>query len=125
MNEIIHTLAKPVQFEEKTYETLVLDFDSLTGRDIKEAKKRFDNLGVRITPVLAMDTEFAAYVAARAAKVPVEVFDYITASDYVAVTQMVINFFMNSGLFKNEIEAREMLKAKESADMKLIDTYGN
>lgn len=121
MSEIIHTLAKPVQFEGKTYESLVLDFDSLTGRDIKEAKKRFDTLGVRVTPILAMDTEFAAYVAARAAKVPVEIFDYIPAADYVSITQMVVNFFMTSGLFKNE--TREMIEAKEGAETKLIDSY--
>lgn len=121
MSEIVYPLKNPVTFEGKTYENFVFDFDRLTGRDVKEAKKLFDAPGGRITPILAMDTDFAAFIAARAAKVRPEVFDYISASDFISITQMAINFFLSSGFSKAEV--REMKLAKENADQKLIESF--
>ena len=115
MSEIVYPLKNPVTFEGKTYENFVFDFDRLTGRDVKEAKKLFDAPGGRITPILAMDTDFAAFIAARAAKVRPEVFDFIS------ITQMAINFFLSSGFSKAEV--REMKLAKEKADQKLIESF--
>lgn len=121
MSEIVYPLKKSVTFEGKTYDNFVFDFERLTGRDVKEAKKLFDSPGGRITPILAMDTDFAAFIAARAAKIRPEVFDYIPAADFIAITQMAINFFLTSGFSK--AEAMEMKLAKEHADQKLIDSY--
>ena len=42
MSNVVHKLLRPVKFEDKTYEMIPLDLDSLSGRDIKEAKKEFD-----------------------------------------------------------------------------------
>ena len=40
----------------------------------------------KVSFVLSADSDFAAYLAARASKLPVELFDYIPAPDYVVIT---------------------------------------
>ena len=42
MSNVVHKLLRPVKFEDKNYEMIPLDLDSLSGRDIKEAKKEFE-----------------------------------------------------------------------------------
>ena len=96
-----HQLKKEVTFEDKVYKELDLDFDGLTGRDVREAKKASDRPD-KIVPVLAMDTEFAAALAAKAAKVPVELMDFLSAPDYMAVTQATVNFLVVSGFSAEE-----------------------
>nr|DAN99537.1 MAG TPA: tail assembly chaperone protein [Caudoviricetes sp.] len=112
MSNVVHKLLRPVKFEDKTYEMIPLDLDSLSGRDIKEAKKEFELANPqKVSFVLSADSDFAAYLAARASKLPVELFDYIPAPDYVVITQTVINFLLLSGF--GEAEARIIQQAKD------------
>lgn len=39
MAEIIQYLKKPIEYEGKKYEFLALDFEALTGKDVREAKE--------------------------------------------------------------------------------------
>ena len=111
---VVHKLLRPVAFEDKTYDMIPLDLDSLSGRDIKEAKKEFDLANPRkVSMVLSADTDFAA------SKLPVELFDYIPAPDYVAITQAVINYLLFSGWAEAEAQAIKQAKLtveKEQAE---------
>ena len=117
---VVHKLLRPVAFEDKTYDMIPLDLDSLSGRDIKEAKKEFDLANPRkVSMVLSADTDFAAFLAARASKLPVELFDYIPAPDYVAITQAVIYYLLFSGWAEAEAQAIKQAKLtveKEQAE---------
>jgi hypothetical protein len=113
MSEIVHKLRRPVEFEGKTYEELKFDLETLTGRDFREAKRLVSKPG-EVVGVLTMDAEVAAYLVAKAAKVPVELFDYIPAPDYAYLTQTSINFLLVSGF--SELEARQMKNAKAAAE---------
>ena len=44
LSNVVHKLLRPVKFEDKNYEMIPLDLDSLSGRDIKEAKKEFEDV---------------------------------------------------------------------------------
>ncbi len=104
MKAITHILGKVVDFEGKTYDKLVMNFDSITGRDIKEAKRFFDRVDRPPVSVLSMDIEFGAYIAAKAAKVPAELLDYLAGGDYMAIGQIAINFLLFSGYAPKEAE---------------------
>ncbi|HIT95923.1 MAG TPA: hypothetical protein IAC45_02500 [Candidatus Aphodousia faecavium] len=56
MSEIVYLLKQSITFEGKTYDSFVLDFDRLTGRNVNKAKKLFDASGGRITPIHAIVT---------------------------------------------------------------------
>ncbi|WP_281523770.1 phage tail assembly protein [Turicimonas muris] len=120
MAEIIQYLKKPIEYEGKKYEFLALDFEALTGKDVREAKRAFDRPD-RIVPVLAMDTEFGAFFAARAAKVPYELMDYLSAPDYLAVAQAGINFLLVSG-FSEADQADMKAQQKKIETQKLADS---
>lgn len=115
MQNVVHKLLRPVEFEDKTYEVIALDLESLSGRDIREAKKAFELQNpAKVSMVLSADTEFAVFLAARASKLPVELFDYVSAPDYIAITQTVINFLLFSGL--GEQEAKLITQAKKTVE---------
>ncbi len=113
MNSKVYKLTRPVEFEGETYKELHLDFEAMTGRDIVAAKKEYELKNpLAQKTVLAMDTDFAACFVARAAKVPAALLDYVTAPDYVGLTQEAINFLLFSGLLSAEFQ--EMKKARET-----------
>ena len=61
MSNVVHKLLRPVKFEDKNYEMIPLDLDSLSGRDIKEAKKEFELANPqKVSFVLSADSDFAA-----------------------------------------------------------------
>jgi len=91
-------LSKPVQFEGKEYKELVLDVDSLTGNDIELAENQFIAQNAQIaaqTPLKDLSKGFQAILAARAAKVPVEMIKALPAKDYSKVTIVIQNFLLS------------------------------
>jgi len=112
--ETIHYLKKPIEYAGKKYEFLALDFESLTGKDIREAKRAFDRFD-RVVPVLALDSEFGAFFAARAAKVPYELMDYLSAPDYLAIAQSGVNFLLASGF--SESDQADMRAQQQKIEM--------
>ena len=80
MNSMTFKLTRPVEFEGETYKELQLDFDAMTGRDVVATKREFEQRNPLLQKsVIAMDTDFAACFAARAAKVPVGLLDHVSA----------------------------------------------
>lgn len=94
MSEIIHTLSRPFEFEGKKYEFLTFDFDKLSGKDLREIRRSFENPG-RPVAMLAMDEEFLMLTAAKAAQVPYEFMDALPLADVIAITTMASGYFFN------------------------------
>jgi hypothetical protein len=88
------TLAVPVKFEEQEVTEIVMDLNSLTGRDISSIKSTWAHAG-NFSSVPATDMDFCALVAARASGKPIELFDVLKAKDYTKVCQTVSNFLLS------------------------------
>jgi len=86
-------LSKPYSFEDKEYTKLELDFDSLTGQDVINAEKKVRALGDS-SPVAEFSKTYQAVVAAKAAKVPVDLIMKLPAKDFTRITILVQNFLL-------------------------------
>lgn len=89
-------LKKPVTFEGAEYKELKMDFDSLTGRDMLAAEKEARAMGDR-SPIAEFSKLYLASVAARAAKVPIELILDLPAVEFTAITVNVQTFFVPAG----------------------------
>jgi len=84
---------KPFTFEGKEYKELTLDLDSLTGKDIINASTEARLLEQGdFSPVLELSKAFQAVIAAKAAKVPVEMLLSLPAKEFSNITLLVENF---------------------------------
>lgn len=88
-----HKFDKPVSFEGAEHESIDLDLDSLTGKDMSVIKRQWAGEG-NFSPVPAADMTFCEYVAAHASKMPQEFFEALPAKEYMKVTQEVSNFLL-------------------------------
>lgn len=88
------TFKNPVTFEENTVESIELDLDSLTGRDMSQIKSEWAQAG-KFSPVPATDLDFCIMVAARASKQPIEFFEQLKSREWLKVAQEVSNFLMS------------------------------
>lgn len=89
--------AKPIEFEGKTYNELTLDLDSITGNDLEMAEHQFIAQNPEIaaqTPLKELSKGFQAIVAAKAAKVPVELIKALPAREYSRITMKVQTFLL-------------------------------
>ena len=88
-------LNKPVTFDGKEYTKLELDFDSLTGRELMKAEAEAKALtpGGYI-PVLELSKPYQVVIAAKAAKVPVDVIMELPGKDYTKVTVAAQDFLL-------------------------------
>ncbi len=82
------TLSKPLSYKDTELDSLELELDSLTGRDLIAIE---DSLRASGSVNLFSQSYFAA-VAARAAHIPVDVLKTLGAKDFMKVTAEVINF---------------------------------
>lgn len=103
MSNIVYKLSEPFKFEDKEYTELSFNFKGLSGKDVKQARRMFEETA-RVVPMLALDEEFCELMAAKAAGVPYEFMSELPASDYLAIITMTQNFFMKSG-FSGQIKA--------------------
>lgn len=84
---------KPFTFEGKEYKELTLDLDSLTGKDIINASTEARLLEQEnFSLVLELSKAFQAVIAAKAAKVPVEMLLSLPAKEFSNITLLVENF---------------------------------
>lgn len=109
---MIIKLLKPVKFEGEEISSLDLDLESLTGADLKSIKRDYLKLkAAKATPkdraanpvsdilqnesiaLLLSNSDFVDFVAARAAKKPVELIGALTMRDYLRIQAEVGNFF--------------------------------
>lgn len=84
-------LSKPFSFEGKEYTELVLDLDSLTGNDMINAAKESRVIG-DTSAVPEMSKTYLVVLAARAAKVPVDMLLALPGKDFSKVTIRVQDF---------------------------------
>jgi len=85
--------SKPYDFEGKEYIELNLDLDSITGKDLISAGVESRSLG-QDSSVSELSKSYLAAVAARAAKVPVDMILGLPAKDFTDVTVAVQNFLL-------------------------------
>lgn len=86
---IEYKLKKPFEFEGEFYDKLFINFESLTGGDVERAAE-----GVVGAAVVETDKRFHAALVARAAGVPREFLQFMSAKDYIEVTLHAQNFIM-------------------------------
>ncbi|MDR7318917.1 phage tail assembly protein [Brevibacillus nitrificans] len=93
-----YKLSTPITFEGQLISELDLRFDDLTGKDLilcaKQAR-RIDPQEVR--PGRALSLSYQIAVAAKAANVPVELFDHLKGDDFTIATQQAENFLLRRG----------------------------
>lgn len=87
------TLSTTYTFEGKEYAELTFDFDSLTGRDVINAEKEARALGDN-SPLPEFSKTYQAVLAAKAAKVPVDMIMSLNGKDFTRVTVLVQNFLL-------------------------------
>ena len=88
-----YEFSKPYKFEGKEYKTIEIPLEEMTGADFAACKRSWAKEG-NFSALPAMDSEFAARVAAKLAKQPVEFFEAMPAGDYCKITQAVSNFLL-------------------------------
>lgn len=86
-------LQKPITYEEKEITELDLDLDALTGRDLTNIEQEFV-AGGNMAAVPETSKTYLMYVGARAAKVPVELVQSMSAKDVSRLTVQVQNFLI-------------------------------
>jgi hypothetical protein len=87
-----------LNFEGETYDSLNLDFDSLTGHDIISCEQQYRTDGNEgMVYSKEMSKAYQAYIVARAAKVPVELIRALPAGDFSRVTMRAQNFLLITG----------------------------
>lgn len=86
-------LKKPVTFEGKDYTEINPEFDNLTGQDLidatNEARARNDQ-----SVIIELSKLYQAIVAAKAAKVPVDMVITMGGKDFVATTKAAQSFLL-------------------------------
>lgn len=95
-----YTFLKPYTFGGKTYKTVDLCLELLTGRDVLDIKKQLVSMKMEPTGmgmVLSIaDENFVLMVAAKAAGQPLEFFEQMPLADYSMLTQLVKNFLLGA-----------------------------
>lgn len=105
-------LSKTYSFEGKEYTELTLDFDSLTGRDVINAEKEARILGDN-TPLPEFSKTYQAVLAAKAAKVSVDMLMSLNVRDFTLVTLMVQDFLLEEpGIVGNAVVPQPVYPSK-------------
>lgn len=86
-------LNKPVTFDEKEVTELDLDLDALTGKDLTNIEQEF-TAGGNMAAVPETSKTYLMYVGARAAGVPIELVQAMSAKDVSRLTVQVQNFLI-------------------------------
>lgn len=90
-----HDFAKPFAFEGQEYTGLDLNFDNLTGKDLLNVEAEMTAKGITaIMPEISK--VYQMHVAARAAKVPVELIEALPIKEASGITMKVVNFLFAS-----------------------------
>jgi len=89
-----YKLSKPVEFDGQQIESLTLHLDKLTGTDIMMAEQEFRDRcrPGDIVELIEVNKLFLAILAARAAKVPYDLFAALSARDFCRITVEVQAF---------------------------------
>ena len=88
-----HIFSKEYEFEGQTFTELEFDLESLTGRDVSAAKREWSRSG-NYAPLMTADMDFCVFLAAKAAKKPIEFMEGLPAKDFCAIGQQVAGFLL-------------------------------
>lgn len=86
-NRII--LLNPITWEKVEYKEFVFNVDELTGRDLIEIQTDMKLEGIPLVSSMRIDNAYMALVAAKSAKVDVEVIKSLKATDFSRVMDKV------------------------------------
>jgi hypothetical protein len=84
---------KPFEFEGKEYKEIELGLEGLNGKDLIDASKEARPMG-ETSPVSELSKTYLAVVAAKSAKVPVDLIVGLPGKDFSRVTLAVQNFLL-------------------------------
>ena len=94
-------LSKAVKHKGENIEVLDLPLENLTGSDLIEVEQRLVNSG-EVPIVTDFNRIYLINVAAKAARMPVEVLKFASAKDFTRITNEVRNFLTISDSEENE-----------------------
>lgn len=86
-------LEKPHTFEGKEYAELELDLEGLSGNDLISANREARSFGDN-SPVIELSKTYHVAVAAKAAKVPIDLILSLPAKEFTTVTMAVQDFLL-------------------------------
>ena len=96
-NLMLVRFGKPYQFEGKTYQEVDLSgMVDLTAEDMIAADRYLSRNG-NVSVMPEMSVEYACFIAARAASLPVEFFRRLSPKDAMKVKNRVTNFIYGEG----------------------------
>ena len=92
----IYKLSKPIMFDGEEVTRLEMDFDNLTSKDLENAEKEARALlGRRENmPIPETNKKYLACVAAKAAKVPIDLILKTYARDYTGIALRAQDFLL-------------------------------
>lgn len=95
----IHKFKKTFEYEGKSYEELVFDWGSLTGRDGLAIEHELQQIGKPVI-VPTFSGEYLIRMAARACEAPMgaDAFENMRLSDYNKIRSMARSFLLQSEL---------------------------
>lgn len=91
------TLSKPVEWNGEN-ETLSLDLEGLTGRDLVQAETEFISRNPGFVGVPSLQAEFQLCLAARAVGRPAAGIESLPIRDCLAIAAAVQNFLFGSAI---------------------------
>lgn len=94
-------LSKSIKHKGNELEILDLPLEELTGNDLIEVEKQIVNSG-EVPMVTDFNRIYLINIAARAAKIPVEVLKFASAKDFTRITNEVRNFLILSDSGESE-----------------------
>lgn len=89
-------LSRPVEWEGETRDHLDLDLERMTGRDLQAVEREMRKAGVRDVLSPETDSRYLVALAARAARVDVELLESLPARDYTRVKMEAQGFLLGS-----------------------------
>ncbi len=94
-NKYLIKFNKPYTFEGKEYTEIdISGVEELTTKDIADADREFVTMGY-VAAMNEMSVPYAAVVAAKATKKPVEFFMNLPANEGIKIKNLVMGFFYN------------------------------
>ena len=111
-------LETPFEYEDKTYEEIVMDLGKLTGKDAMAIEEELAAVNHTVTYPLA-DGEYIRMVAARASSIAEDVFTAMPIRHYVAILQAVRMFLVRPKANAEEVTLK--LEELTGADYQAIE----
>ena len=84
-------LTRAIKYKDADLNTLELDLDSLTGRDLIDTEETLKKLGLTVA-AWEYSRTFLLYVAAKSAHSPAEILKDLSAVDFTNVVNEVLAF---------------------------------